>query len=142
MTASRTRVALMGATGSIGSQTLEVLRREPERFELIALSAGRRVDELAALVKEFQVRHVGVSDDDDRRRLGEQLGRLGCADLVVLTGFLGGLTTFSTFSAELARLLQQGRLLMVAAEITLHVAGSVTLTMLGIATVVAVRRLA
>jgi len=62
--------------------------------------------------------------------------------LLVITGFLGGLTTFSTFSAEVARLLQQGRLLMVAAEITLHVAGSVTLTMLGIATVVAARRMA
>ena len=60
--------------------------------------------------------------------------------LLVITGFLGGLTTFSTFSAEVTRLLQQGRLLLAGAEITAHVVGSVLLTMLGIATVMAIRR--
>lgn len=62
--------------------------------------------------------------------------------LLVITGFLGGLTTFSTFSAEVTRLLQQGRLLLAGTEIVVHVVGSVTLTMLGIATVFAVRRIA
>jgi len=60
--------------------------------------------------------------------------------LLLITGFLGGLTTFSTFSAEVARLLQQGRLALAGAEIALHVIGSVVLTILGIATVMAVRR--
>jgi CrcB protein len=60
--------------------------------------------------------------------------------LLLITGFLGGLTTFSTFSAEVARLLQQGRLALAGAEITLHVVGSVALTMLGIATVLLLRR--
>ena len=69
MTASRTRVALMGATGSIGSQTIEVLRREPDAFELVALSGGRRIEELAALAQEFGVRRVGVADENSRRRL-------------------------------------------------------------------------
>lgn len=62
--------------------------------------------------------------------------------LLVITGFLGGLTTFSTFSAEVARLLQQGRVLLAGAEITVHVVGSVALTILGIATVMGLRRLA
>ena len=60
--------------------------------------------------------------------------------LLVVTGFLGGLTTFSAFSGEVARLLQQGRLGLAGAAIALHVIGSVTLTLLGIATIVMVRR--
>ena len=54
--------------------------------------------------------------------------------LLVITGFLGGLTTFSTFSAEVVALLQQGRMLMAASAITLHVAGSLLMTLLGLAT--------
>ena len=60
--------------------------------------------------------------------------------VLVITGFLGGLTTFSTFSAEVTQLLQQGRVGMAGAEIAAHVCGSVALTFLGIATVIAARR--
>jgi fluoride exporter len=55
--------------------------------------------------------------------------------LLVMTGFLGGLTTFSTFSAEVTGLLQQGRLGWAAATISAHVAGSLVLTLAGMATV-------
>jgi CrcB protein len=60
--------------------------------------------------------------------------------LLLMTGFLGGLTTFSTFSAEVARLLQQGRVALAGVEIAAHVIGSVLLTILGIATVMLARR--
>lgn len=59
--------------------------------------------------------------------------------LFVITGFCGGLTTFSTFSAELATLLQQGRLSWAAGAVAIHVVGSVAMTLAGIATVVWVR---
>ncbi len=55
--------------------------------------------------------------------------------LLIITGFLGGLTTFSTFSAEVTSLLQQGRLAWAAAAISLHVCGSLAMTLLGLATV-------
>ena len=54
--------------------------------------------------------------------------------LGLTTGFLGGLTTFSTFSAEVVALLQQGRTMMAAGAITLHLGGSLVMTLLGLAT--------
>ncbi len=56
--------------------------------------------------------------------------------LLVITGFCGGLTTFSTFSAELTALLQQGRISWAFGIVAAHVAGSVLMTFAGIATVV------
>lgn len=60
--------------------------------------------------------------------------------LFVITGFLGGLTTFSTFSAEVVAALQQGRLGWAAATISTHVLGSLGLTLLGLATPALLRR--
>ena len=54
--------------------------------------------------------------------------------LLVITGFLGSLTTFSAFSAEVVGLLQQGRVLWAGAAIGLHVGGSLVMTVLGLAT--------
>ncbi|GAB3252054.1 fluoride efflux transporter CrcB [Chitinimonas naiadis] len=59
--------------------------------------------------------------------------------LLIVTGFLGGLTTFSTFSAEVVTLIQQDRLLPAMTAISLHVAGSLLMTMLGLATVSALK---
>ena len=55
--------------------------------------------------------------------------------LFVVTGFLGGLTTFSTFSAEVVALLQQGRLLAGATLAALHLGGSLAATLAGVASV-------
>ena len=59
--------------------------------------------------------------------------------LLVITGFCGGLTTFSTFSAESVALLQQGRLLWAAGHAAAHFAGSILMTFAGIGTVALLR---
>lgn len=55
--------------------------------------------------------------------------------LLIITGFCGGLTTFSTFSAELTTLLQEGRVAWALSAVAAHVVGSVVMTLAGIATV-------
>ena len=55
--------------------------------------------------------------------------------LLIVTGFCGGLTTFSTFSAEIVTLLQQGSLLWAFGAAALHLTGSVLMTFAGIGTV-------
>ena len=62
--------------------------------------------------------------------------------LFVITGFCGGLTTFSTFSAEVVSLLQRGQALWAFAEVAAHVAASLLMTFAGIATVIGLRTLA
>jgi CrcB protein len=55
--------------------------------------------------------------------------------LMIVTGFCGGLTTFSTFSAELVALLREGRVLWAAAELLIHVSGSLLMTVAGMGTI-------
>jgi len=55
--------------------------------------------------------------------------------LLTVTGFLGGLTTFSTFSAEVVTQLMAGRLVLALSAIAVHVVGSLAMTLLGIGTV-------
>ncbi|VVD96244.1 fluoride ion transporter CrcB [Pandoraea pneumonica] len=53
--------------------------------------------------------------------------------LLIVTGFLGGLTTFSTFSAEVTTLLREGQLGWASMTVVTHVAGSLVMTLLGMA---------
>ena len=58
-------VSLAGSTGSIGTQTLDVIEAEPDRFELVALGAsGRRLDEVVDQAERFRPKVVAVADRD------------------------------------------------------------------------------
>jgi CrcB protein len=61
--------------------------------------------------------------------------------LLVITGFLGGMTTFSTFSAEVTTLIQQGRLGWATTAIGVHVGGSLVMTFLGLVSVALLKRI-
>jgi len=56
------RIAILGATGSIGSSTLDVVSRHPERFQVSALSAHSRVDELVALCARYRPERAVIAD--------------------------------------------------------------------------------
>jgi 1-deoxy-D-xylulose-5-phosphate reductoisomerase len=63
-TSSRTRIVLLGATGSIGENTLRVIAAHPDKLELAAIAARSQWEKLAAIARNFRVPHVGLFDDD------------------------------------------------------------------------------
>ena len=70
------RVAVLGSTGSIGCQTLDVIRACPDRFRVVALAAGRNTDLLARQVEEFAPAMVACSSPEAlRERLDEAQSR-------------------------------------------------------------------
>ena len=62
MSASRRSVTILGATGSVGQSTLDLVARNPDRFEVVALTARRDVAGLAAAAKRVQARHAVIAD--------------------------------------------------------------------------------
>ncbi len=76
-TLQKQRVCVLGSTGSIGTSTLDVLARHPDRFEVFSLTAHRRVDELVAQCLQFRPRYAAMPDPVQARVLREQLHELG-----------------------------------------------------------------
>lgn len=129
------RLAVLGATGSVGRSTLAVARRHPDRFRVVALAAARSVDALARLATEFGVRHVGVADAaalamrpdgaPDGWRTGPdaatELARLPEADIVV-NAVVGAAGLAPTLAA-----LESGKRCALANKESLVAAGEVVL---------------
>ncbi len=70
---SAVRVALAGSSGSIGTQTLDVIRAEAGAYEVVALGAGRSADLLIEQANEFRPQVVAVADEQARRTVAAAL---------------------------------------------------------------------
>lgn len=79
-------ISILGSTGSIGSQTLEIVRMYPDRFRVVGLSAGTSIDKLYEQVLSFGPEFVSVSDEQHAKKLREMLEGL---DVEVLYGEKG-----------------------------------------------------
>ncbi len=77
------KIAVLGATGSVGKQAIEVAREYKEEIEMICLTANRNVEELAKLANEFRPSMVALTGKEDQR---EALKRLLCYSPHILTG--------------------------------------------------------
>ena len=72
-TTRRQRICVLGATGSVGMATLDVVALHPERFEVVALTAQTRFDELLALCVRFRPRYAVVGSADGAATLASRL---------------------------------------------------------------------
>ncbi len=83
MKASKQRLVVLGATGSIGVNTLDVVARHPERFEVVALSARHKVDLLAEQCRRFSPRYAVVGSNEAAARLDSLLRESGTGTTVL-----------------------------------------------------------
>ncbi|MBC2230436.1 1-deoxy-D-xylulose-5-phosphate reductoisomerase [Listeria seeligeri] len=85
------KIILLGATGSIGTQTLTIVRENPDKFQLVALSFGRNMERGRAIIQEFKPKMVAVWHTRDKVTLQAEF-----PDLKVFNG-LEGLREVSTY---------------------------------------------
>lgn len=110
------RIIVLGSTGSIGTQALDVIRANPRRFELVGLAAGSNAEMLGAQAEQFHVDDTALGAVE-----AEQLVRDVEAD-VVLNAITGSIGLGSTLAA-----LKAGRTLALANKESLIVGGDLVL---------------
>lgn len=132
----RRRIAILGSTGSIGTQTLDVIRRHPERFEVEMISARRNVDLLVRQALEFKAGNVVICDERQYSEACRRLAGSGCkvwygtdnlCEIVRLPSVdivVGAMVGFSGLRPTLAAL-EAGKTVALANKETLVAAGAV-----------------
>ncbi|MBP6404252.1 MAG: 1-deoxy-D-xylulose-5-phosphate reductoisomerase [Proteobacteria bacterium] len=78
------RITVLGSTGSVGANTLDVVARHPDRYEVFALSAATRVDEMLAQCQRFQPRFAVMASASHGRELEARLRDNGIATRVLM----------------------------------------------------------
>lgn len=74
------KIALMGSTGSVGTQTLDVVRKYPDKVKVFALSVNGSIDKLLEQIEEFKPEVVGVANEEKAKELQSK------TDIKVITG--------------------------------------------------------
>lgn len=136
-----TRLAILGSTGSIGTQTLDVVRWHPDRYEVYALVANNSVDKLIAQAKEFQPEVVVIGNTAHYEKLRtaleklpikvftgsesvNQVVKMSAVDVVVtaMVGYAGLASTLAAIKAGKRIALANKETLVVAGELVTELA--------------------
>ena len=132
----RRRIAILGSTGSIGTQTLDVIRQHPDLFEVVMLSAGSNADLLAQQAIEFDADSAVICDESKYKALADILqpkgikvfaGTDSLCSLVAGEGVdivVGAMVGFSGLRPTL-KALEAGKVVALANKETLVAAGAV-----------------
>jgi 1-deoxy-D-xylulose-5-phosphate reductoisomerase len=75
-------LAIIGSTGSVGTQALDVVRRSPDRFKVVGLAAGSGQELLVGQVREFMPPLVAIADEDAAKEVTRQLGAVRGVDVL------------------------------------------------------------
>jgi 1-deoxy-D-xylulose-5-phosphate reductoisomerase len=121
-----TNVAILGSTGSVGTQTLEVIRALPGRFRVVALAAGRNTDLLYQQIAEFQPALVHADAPLDRDRIAD--ARPAPMDAMAVDERVDLLVVCTTGAAGLApslAALRAGKVVALANKEALVMAGAI-----------------
>ena len=91
------KIVLLGSTGSIGTQTLDVVRNNKEELEVVGIAANSSVDKVEEQVREFHPRYVAMFDKEAAAKLKDRISDLG---IDVLSGMEGLLEIVSVPEAD------------------------------------------
>ena len=120
-----TTVSLLGSTGSIGTQTVEVVREDPDRYQIVAIGAARSVDLLAEQARELRPKQVAIADEQLASALQELVppgtevlaGPQSLADIATTADVcVNGVTGFAGLPVTLAALTSGKRLALANKE--------------------------
>lgn len=125
-------ISLLGATGSVGTQTLDVIREHPESFKLVAFSSGRNLELTRKIITEFQPALVSVAKKKDCDTLRQEFantaitfGQEGLVEVaifdkadVLVNAVLGSVGLYPTLQA-----IEAGKTIAIANKETLVTAG-------------------
>src|SRR5437016_13238001 len=75
-------LCILGSTGSIGTQALDVVRRNPDRFKVVGLAAGQSHELLIGQIREFMPPLVAIADEEAAAELKRALGGVRAVDIL------------------------------------------------------------